>query len=578
MSARGRVVIALAVVAGALALPSAAFGHAYLVKTVPSASGILNGPPPNVALTYDEAVEPRFAVISVTDVDGHQQTTGRIRRSTSNPDTLVVPLRPHLPEGWYLIYWRAISVDGHPVQGAFTFAVGPNAGPAPQFVIPKVSQTATTPRLLIARWVAFISVMAAIGLFVLRIAIARPVVRRVDGASLRAVSIAFVIASVIGLIAVPVYLDFATAGFALRSVFDVGGLVPLFRTTAFGRGYLDLEICFALFCVAAWIAVWVDRPEREQRSVAGLLAMIGALLAAAASLVIPGASGHAGQTSPRGLSLLLDCSHLVAGSLWIGGLIGLLVLWPSLDSRARVPGLSVAVPRFSNVAFVSVLVLVGSGVGATIIHLPIFSALWSTSYGKAILVKIGLLLVALSLAAVNLLRTKPQLVAARNGDPDAGGAAAGLLRRMISGEAVIIAGAIFAAAVLSSLAPPAAALSKEGSALAHVGPGRVAATVHQNGYTLQMLVSPNKAAIPNNFALKITKNGAPVRGANVTLGFAMLDMEMANQEYQLREVQPGVYTRPAPALVMVGHWGLSFNVTPQGGTPFSVFIVDHATG
>ena len=45
-----------------------------------------------------------------------------------------MPLRPHLPEGWYLVYWRAISVDGHPVQGAFTFAVGPNPGPPPQFV------------------------------------------------------------------------------------------------------------------------------------------------------------------------------------------------------------------------------------------------------------------------------------------------------------------------------------------------------------------------------------------------------------------------------------------------------------
>ena len=43
------------------------------------------------------------------------------------------------------------------------------------------------------------------------------------------------IASVLGLIAIPVYLDFATANDSLRSVFDVGALVPLFRVTAFGR-------------------------------------------------------------------------------------------------------------------------------------------------------------------------------------------------------------------------------------------------------------------------------------------------------------------------------------------------------
>ena len=47
-----------------------------------------------------------------------------MHRSAVNPDTLIVPLRPHLPEGWYLVYWRAISVDGHPVEGAFAFAIG----------------------------------------------------------------------------------------------------------------------------------------------------------------------------------------------------------------------------------------------------------------------------------------------------------------------------------------------------------------------------------------------------------------------------------------------------------------------
>ena len=115
-----------------------ASAHAYLIRTVPAASVVLNGPPPNVQLTYDEAVEPRFAIISVTNAPGRRRRPARSTRSPANPDTLVVPLRPHLPEGWYLIYWRAISVDGHPVQGAFTYAVGPNPGPAPQFPVPKI--------------------------------------------------------------------------------------------------------------------------------------------------------------------------------------------------------------------------------------------------------------------------------------------------------------------------------------------------------------------------------------------------------------------------------------------------------
>jgi len=145
------VIVAVVAVAAALVLPSVASAHAYLIRTEPAASGVLESPPATVQLTYDEAVEPRFAIISVTDAAGHQVTTGPVQRSPANPDTLVVPLRPHLPEGWYLIYWRAISVDGHPVQGAFTYAVGPNPGPAPQFPVPKVSASAKTAKLLIAR-------------------------------------------------------------------------------------------------------------------------------------------------------------------------------------------------------------------------------------------------------------------------------------------------------------------------------------------------------------------------------------------------------------------------------------------
>jgi copper transport protein len=577
MNAWGRIVVALVTVAVAAAMPSAASAHAYLIRTVPSASGEFDNPPPNVQLTYDEAVEPRFAIISVTNASGQQVTAGPVRRSPANPDTLVVPLQAHLPEGWYLVYWRAISVDGHPVQGAFTYAVGPNPGPAPQFPIPRVSATATTPQLLIARWVAFLTVMTSIGLFVLRTLIARPVVRRVAGVNLRAVSVAFVVTSVLGLIAIPVYLDFSTANDSLRSVFDLGALVPLFRVTAFGRAIVDLELCFALFSSAAWITLWVDRPEREHRSIAELIATAGALLAAAAVLIIPGTAGHAGQTSPRGLTLSLDWLHLAGGSVWLGGLIGLLVLWRAVPARSRVSALSVAVPRFSNVALGSVIVLAAAGISETITHLPAVNALWETGFGQAILVKTGLLAGVTVLAAGNLLRSRPQLIAARNRS-ELGEPAARLLRTLVSTEAAVVAGVVFAAAVLSSLAPPPPAFALENSAIARVGPGRVAQTVSRAGYLIEVLVSPNKAAAPDSFALRITRNGQPVRGATVTLTFNHLEMQMPQQEYQLRETQPGVYSRAVPALVMVGRWGLTFQIAPLGARPFTALIVDQADG
>jgi copper transport protein len=568
--------VALAALAAVVALPASASAHAYLVKTVPAASVIVNTPPQAVALTFDEAVEPRFALISVTDVQAHQETSAPLHRSASDPDTLVVPLK-RLPEGWYLVYWRAISVDGHPVQGAFTFAVGPSPGPAPQFTVPHISQTATTTPLLLTRWAVFLTVMSAIGLFVLRMLIARPLVRRVEGTNLRVLSLAFLVASLLGLIALPVYLEESTAVDSVRSFFAVGALVPLWRTTAFGRGYLKMELCFALFCVAAWIALWVDRPQQPRRSIAALVALSGALAAAAAVLVFPGAAGHAAQTSPRGVTVLLDWLHLVAGSIWLGGLLGLLALWLSLPLARRVAGLIVSVPRFSNVALLSVLLLLGTGIGETVVHLPVLQALWQTSYGKVILIKIAILLATLPLAAANLLRSKPGLLAATE-QPTLGARPARLLRRLVGGEALLIAGAVFAAALLSSLAPPPAAFAEQQSALLRVGPGRVAATVKRNGYTLQLLVDPNRAAGPNSFALKLSRNGQPVRGADITLGFAMLDMQMPQQDYRLSETSPGFYTRKAPALVMVGHWGLTFTITPKGGAPFTATVVDHAAG
>ena len=390
MSRRGRIVVAVAAwVAVGVVVPGAASAHAYLIRTVPAASGVLDVPPPNVQLTYDEAVEPRFAIISVTNAAGRQETMGPVHRSPANPDTLVVPLRPRLPEGWFLIYWRAISVDGHPVQGAFTYAVGPNPGPAPQFPVPSIAGSATSLRLLIARWVMFLSVMSAIGLFVFRVLIARPAARRAPGTSLRVVSRAFVISSIVGVVAIPVYLDIATSIDSLRSAFDLTALVPLFRATAFGRGYVDMLVCFALFCAAAWTALWLDRPDRARRSVAEVISLAGALLAAAAVLLLPGSAGHAAQTSPRGISVILDWVHLITGSLWLGGLIGLIILWSSIQASLRVGGLSVVVPRFSNVALVSVLLLLGTGTSATINHMPALNALWLTGYGVAILVKIG---------------------------------------------------------------------------------------------------------------------------------------------------------------------------------------------
>ena len=255
MKIGGRAAAVLAAMAVlALGVPASAWAHAALLRTTPSASGIVNGSPATVTLTYSEAVEPRFAVVSVTDASGHDQATATPSRSPANADQVLVPVR-HLARGWYLVYWRAISADGHPVRGAFTFAVGPNPGPAPQFVIPSLRETATSLPLLVTRWLAFLSAMCSAGLIAFRLGIARPLLRRVPGSSLRAVNVALATSLGIALVAVLIYVDVATAEFAQRSAFDVTALVPLMRDSAFGRGFLDLELILVLLALGLTVVL-----------------------------------------------------------------------------------------------------------------------------------------------------------------------------------------------------------------------------------------------------------------------------------------------------------------------------------
>jgi hypothetical protein len=62
------------------------------------------------------------------------------------------------------------------------------------------------------------------------------------------------------------------------------------------------------------------------------------------------------------------------------------------------------------------------------------------------------------------------------------------------------------------------------------------------------------------------------------LTFNHTEMQMPQQEYQLTETRPGVYSRAAPALVMVGKWALGFQITPKSGLPFTALILDQADG
>ena len=365
---------------------------------------------PRSRLTYSERIEPRFAVISVTDADGKQVTAGSPARAADDEDAHR-RAGAQLPQGWYLVWWRVISADGHPVRGAFTFAVGPSPGPPPQFVIPSLGESAATTSLVTSRWVLLLGMLAAIGLVAFRAVIARPLqvrgrqrartARRHDRGRRRARRRAR------GGARLPRPRD----GRVLAATLERPRPDRAARARLRLRPRLQRPLGGARAVRRRGRRRARARPARPRRGAAARRCsrLMGAGACAAAALVLPGSRGTPATTSPVGLMLALDWLHLAAASIWIGGLAGLLVLAAATRAGRRVARAGRRRPA-----------LLARGHGqrrraardgrsiASIVHLPTLGALWQTSYGLALIAKSVLLALALVLGA----RQQPALAPA----------------------------------------------------------------------------------------------------------------------------------------------------------------------
>ena len=111
-------VIAIVAVLG---IASPASAHDELVGSSPAADEQFDSAPTEVVLTFSAAILPDGAAIEVVDADGENWTEGE---SVIDTNTLTVPLSADLPEAGYVVEWRVVSSDGHPISGAIPFAVG----------------------------------------------------------------------------------------------------------------------------------------------------------------------------------------------------------------------------------------------------------------------------------------------------------------------------------------------------------------------------------------------------------------------------------------------------------------------
>jgi copper resistance protein C len=109
-------IIGLAVTA--LAGAPLASAHAVRVSTDPADNAELTGSPPTVSATFNEALQPQFAAMTVVGPDGNLWTDGDPKIEGA---VIRIGVRPLGPAGEYTVNYRVTSADGHPVSGSWSF-------------------------------------------------------------------------------------------------------------------------------------------------------------------------------------------------------------------------------------------------------------------------------------------------------------------------------------------------------------------------------------------------------------------------------------------------------------------------
>lgn len=348
---------------------------------------MLAAPPGDVRLLFDDDVRPAGGAAAV-DAKGRSVLAGPERRLAGNPRAIVVPLRSGLARGAYTVRWRVVSDDGHLISGVLAFAVGAGS-PKP---IPTLSAGGgVAASSVVLRLVFLAGVLLAGGGALAGRVLLEPGRRRVETATV-GVGLALV----------------AGGAFGLRAI------EPVADATRFGR-VLEVAAIVALVGLAAALA-----SIRARR-----LALVSTLLGLL-ELAAPTLAGHALDPRRfRALIALADFAHVLGAAFWIAG-IALLAVTGSVRARSR----------FAPLALGAVALLGLASIPRAIAALDSFGDLVHTGYGRAILVKTGIVAVALAVAAAN--RTR-------------------LSRLGLGAELTLLAGVVAAVAVLTELRPPAPA-------------------------------------------------------------------------------------------------------------------------
>jgi copper transport protein len=411
----------------ALALPAPAFAHASLEQTWPAFRERLSRPPQEVVLRFDQAVKPMPRSIRVLTAAG--EVVSGSAGVSDRGHRLRAPVR-HLDRGAYTVRWQALSDDGHVVSGVFTFGVRVDAPPPTEAFGAKGPTRAED----LVRWAYFLGLALLVGglgfrLLVLRAPLPPRAARRFYWV---------VGAGVVATLEVGILAFLLRAEGALQLPFGrmlYGDLSPIAGGTRFGTAFIAMTLGYALVAALVFLA-WLT--DREVLLWPAFLLALG--FASGLSL-----SGHSATDAGSSWKTeLADWVHLGAASLWVGGLVQLaLVVWPAAPELRRAAFL-----RFSQVATVLIAVVISAGAYLSIVRLPHVSDLWSEGYGQVLLVKLGLVSLALGWGALHHFIARPALERGNDGILTR-------LSRSLVGESAVGMAVLLAAAILVNSQPPA---------------------------------------------------------------------------------------------------------------------------
>src|SRR5262245_33390296 len=520
----GRAALAVAVLAAALTAVPAASAHAVLLTTEPSNDAIVERPPAQVVLRFDEPVETAFGSLRVYDARANRVDSGEVSRPDGS--TVVAQLDAELADGTYTATWRALSADGHPVQGAFVFHVG-EPGANPEGVAAQVLGGGTaelvTVLFAVARFVVFGLLLLAVGgpaaLVLVRVTARACWRRRLLGA-LAAPAGGLAVAAAVG-----VGLQGATAGgFGLGEAVRPS-VVREVLGTRFGTVW-GVQALLAL--VLSALAVAARRRD-------GL--RVAALVPAVALVATPALAGHA--WTEGAVAFLADSVHVLAGAVWAGALAFLLLAlrWSRDD---RWPLAARAVPRFSTIAVGAVAALVVAGTLNAYLEVRAWRGLWETTYGLLVLTKVALVLPIVALGAYNNRIAVPRL---REGMASA--AERTRFVRSTLAELGIFVAIVAVTAVLVSEPPARAEVAPEGP---------YATTTALGPLELNLVVDPARAG-PNAIHLYLTDRAG--RQANVTelkLSARLPSRRIGPLRFTARRLAPGHSVVTGADLALAGDW------------------------